>query len=102
MDKGCGLSTVCSVVSKPHWYPAKLALEWNLKCGGVNQQIPSNKMGILSSSGTMVVNVDMTHPFPGSREDTPIVGGAVAGIDEKCGKWHAKRLLPGRRMDGGS
>lgn len=50
----------------------------------------------------MVVNVDMTHPFPGSREDTPIVGGAVAGIDEKCGKWHAKRLLPGRRMDGGS
>jgi len=86
-------------------YLANLALEWNLKCGGVNQQIPSNKTGILLSLKTMVVGVDVTHPSPRSREGTPSVAGVVASIDEKCGKWPAgspKRLLPGRRMDGGS
>ncbi len=53
----------------------------------------------------MVVDVDVTHPSPGICEGTPSVAGVVASIDEKCGKCHAsspKRLLPGRRMDGGS
>lgn len=86
-------------------YLVNLALEWNLKYGGVNQQIPCNKMGILSSSKTMVAGKDVTHPSPESRENTFSVAGVVASIGEKCGKWHAsspKRLLSGRRMDGGS
>ena len=94
-DVRYGLSTVCSVASKLQTergrpqYLANLALKWNLKGGGVNQQIPSNKTGILSSSKTMVVGIDVTHPSPGSREGAPSVAGVVASIDEKCGQWPA-------------
>ncbi len=58
-------------------YLAILALKWNLTCGGVNQQTPSYKMGIFSSSKTIVVGVDVTHPSPRSREGTPSVAGVV-------------------------
>ncbi len=58
-------------------YLANLALEWNLTCGGVNQQIPSYKMGIFSSSKTIVVGVDVLHPSPRSCEGTPSVAGVV-------------------------
>ncbi len=35
-------------------YLANLALKWNLKGGGVNRQIPSNKLGILSAASDRV------------------------------------------------
>jgi len=71
-------------------YLANLALEWNLKCGGVNQEIPSNKTGILLSLKTMVVGVDVTHPSPGSREGTPSIAGVVASIDEMACRFSQK------------
>ncbi len=94
-DVRYGLSTVCSVASKLQTergrpqYLANVALKWNLKGGGVNQQLPSNKMGILSTSKTMVVGIDVTHPSPGSREAAPSVAGVVASVDEKYGQWPA-------------
>ena len=45
--------------------------------------------GVLSSSKTMVVCIDVTHPSPGNREGAPSVVGVVASIDEKCGQWLA-------------
>ena len=90
-DVRYGLSTVCSVASKlrTEWghpqYLANLALKWNLKGGGVNQQIPSDEIGFLSNSKTMVIGVDVMHPSPRSREGAPSVAGVVASIDERCG-----------------
>ena len=45
--------------------------------------------GVLSSSKTRVVCIDVTHPSPGNREGAPSVVGVVASIDEKCGQWLA-------------
>lgn len=94
-DVKYGLTTVCSVASKLQaergrpQYLANVALKWNLKRGGVNQQLPPNKMGILTNSKTMVVGIDVTHPSPGSREGAPSVAGVVASIDNRYGQWPA-------------
>ncbi|KAI9795475.1 MAG: hypothetical protein M1833_007005 [Piccolia ochrophora] len=94
-DVRYGLHTVCSVASKLQsergrpQYLANVALKWNLKQGGVNQQIPSNKLGILSSAKTMVVGIDVTHPSPGSREGAPSIAGVVASVDDKYAQWPA-------------
>ncbi|KAI9845325.1 MAG: hypothetical protein M1837_004947 [Sclerophora amabilis] len=94
-DVKYGLHTVCCVAAKldkekgrPQ-YLANIALKWNLKRGGINQQVPPNKMGILTSKKTMVVGIDVTHPSPDSRKDAPSVAGVVASIDSKFGQWPA-------------
>ena len=88
-----GVHTICSVGSKLQKaspsYLANVALKWNLKAGGLNHQIPSDKMGILSSSMTMVVGIDVTHPSPGSREKSPSIAGVVASIDQHYGQFPA-------------
>lgn len=94
-DVKYGLSTVCCVTSKLQTergrdqYFANVAHKWNLKRGGVNQQLPSNKLGILSTSKTIAIGIDVTHPSPGSRQGAPSVAGVVASIDDKFGQFLA-------------
>lgn len=72
-------------------YLANVALKWNVRFGGVNQQVPATeqplapgKPNILApASRTMLVGIDVTHPSPGSQEDSPSVAGVVASIDAR-------------------
>lgn len=72
-------------------YLANVALKWNVRFSGVNQQVPATeqplapgKPNILApASRTMLVGIDVTHPSPGSQEDSPSVAGVVASIDAR-------------------
>lgn len=96
-DVKYGLTTVCSVAGKidkdvrdsRSQYFANVALKWNLKRGGINQQLPQDKMGILGTTKTMVVGIDVTHPAPGTPEGSPSIAGVVASFDNKYGQWPA-------------
>lgn len=96
-DVAHGLTTVCAVAAKLEknnkgsraQYLANVALKWNLKRGGINQQLPPDKMGILGNTKTMLVGIDVTHPSPGSQEGAPSIAGVVASIDSKYGQWPA-------------
>ena len=96
-DVKWGLTTVCSVAEKIQkdnkgsraQYLANVALKWNLKRGGINQQLPQDKLGILGTTKTMLVGIDVTHPSPGSQEGAPSIAGVVASIDNKYGQWPA-------------
>ncbi|SLM41349.1 Stem cell self-renewal protein Piwi [Lasallia pustulata] len=95
-DVKYGLTTVCSVAAKIEkdnngsrsQYLANVALKWNLKRGGINQQLPQDKWGILKQK-TMLVGIDVTHPSPGSQEGAPSIAGVVASIDDRYGQWPA-------------
>ena len=95
-DVKYGLATVCSVAAKLEkdnngsrsQYLANVALKWNLKRGGINQQLPQDKWGILKQK-TMLVGIDVTHPSPGSQEGAPSIAGVVASINDKYGQWPA-------------
>ena len=92
-DVKYGVHSVCSVASKltkpsgRSQYLANIALKFNLKRGGLNQQIPADKMGLLADGKTMVMGIDVTHPSPGSQENAPSVASVVASIDKRCGQW---------------
>lgn len=89
------LSTVCSVASKlqTEWehsqYLTNMTLKWNLKDSEVNQQISSNKMNILSTSKTMIVDINVTHPSSESRETALSVADVVVSINKKYHQWSA-------------
>ena len=93
-DVRYGLSTVYSIIAELQTEPgclqylANLALKWNLKGGGVNQQILFNKMVCLSFQ-TMSVGIDVTHASPESREGAPSVICVVPSVDERYGQWPA-------------
>ncbi|KAL8652070.1 MAG: hypothetical protein Q9226_004420 [Calogaya cf. arnoldii] len=70
-------------------YCANLAHKFNLKLGGLNQTLPSEKLGILRDGKTMLVGMDVTHPSPGSLEGSPSIAGVVASIDGYYGQWPA-------------
>lgn len=94
-DTKAGKHTICVVGSKianPRGrdkYFANVALKFNLKLGGRNQEIDNNKLGVISEDKTMVVGLDVTHPSPGSAETAPSVAGMVASIDKYLGQWPA-------------
>lgn len=96
-DVKYGFTTVCSVAKKIDkdfkdsraQYFANVALKWNLKRGGINQQLPPEKMGILGTTKTMLIGIDVTHPSPGSPEGAPSVAGVVASIDNRYAQWPA-------------
>ena len=102
-DVKYGLHTVCCVAAKlgndrgrPQ-YLANVALKWNLKRGGVNQQVSPGSLGILTKTRTMVVGIDVTHPSPGSMEEAPSVAGVVASINDRFAQWPASvRIQKGR------
>ncbi|KAL8838989.1 MAG: hypothetical protein Q9170_001919 [Blastenia crenularia] len=102
-----GIHTVCSVGEKFHGgdkpfgkgtYWANLAHKFNLKLGGVNQTLPSDKLGILADGKTMLAGMDVTHPSPGSIEGAPSIAGIVASIDGRYGQWPGSiRTQKGRK-----
>ncbi|KAL9597740.1 MAG: hypothetical protein Q9219_004934 [cf. Caloplaca sp. 3 TL-2023] len=86
-----GIHTVCSVGdfnSKKPEYWANVAHKFNLKLGGINQMLPSNKLGVLAEK-IMLVGMDVTHPSPGSIEGAPSIAGVVASVDGRYGQWPA-------------
>lgn len=92
-DVEFGLATVCAVGSKlcknQDQYFRNLALKFNLKLGGHNQEVKTQRPSILDEDKTMVVGIDVTHPSPGSSEHAPSVAGMVANIDRRMGQWPA-------------
>ena len=94
-DTKAGVHTICVVgqkFSNPRGqdkYFANVALKFNLKLGGTNQMIDSNKLGIIGEDKTMVVGLDVTHPSPGSSGKAPSIAGMVASIDKNLGQWPA-------------
>ncbi len=92
-DVKYGLATVCSVGSKlaknQDQYFRNLALKFNLKLGGNNQEVKNQRLGFLEEDKTMVVGIDVTHPSPGSTSGAPSVAGMVANIDKRLGQWPA-------------
>lgn len=75
--------------SGPAQYLANVALKFNLKRGGINQQLPKDKMGILDDGNTMLMGLDVTHPSPDSQKGAPSIAACVASIDKRCGQWPA-------------
>ena len=75
--------------SGPAQYLANVALKFNLKRGGINQQLPKDKMGILDDGNTMVMGIDVTHPSPDSQTGAPSIAACVASVDKRCGQWPA-------------
>ncbi|KAL8996746.1 MAG: hypothetical protein Q9169_003817 [Polycauliona sp. 2 TL-2023] len=68
-------------------YAANIAHKFNLKLGGINQTIPSNRLGMLGDGKTMLVGMDVTHPSPGSLPNSPSIVGVVANTDSRFGQW---------------
>ncbi|KAL8720464.1 MAG: hypothetical protein Q9225_002689 [Loekoesia sp. 1 TL-2023] len=85
-----GIHTICSVGNLFHdkgaQYWANIGHKFNLKLGGINQTLPSDKLGILAEK-TMLAGMDVTHPSPGSLEEAPSIAGVVASIDGRYGQW---------------
>ncbi|KAL9005566.1 MAG: hypothetical protein Q9188_001658 [Gyalolechia gomerana] len=85
-----GIHTICSVgdhlQKKGPQYWANIGHKFNLKLGGINQMLPSDKLGILADK-TMLAGMDVTHPSPGSIEGAPSIAGVVASIDGRYGQW---------------
>ncbi|KAL9031872.1 MAG: hypothetical protein Q9196_000127 [Gyalolechia fulgens] len=85
-----GIHTICSVGDYLHekgaQYWANIGHKFNLKLGGINQMLPSEKLGILAEK-TMLAGMDVTHPSPGSIEGAPSIAGVVASIDGRYGQW---------------
>ncbi|KAL8789958.1 MAG: hypothetical protein Q9213_000844 [Squamulea squamosa] len=80
-------------------YCANIAHKFNLKLGGLNQTLPSEKLGILRDGKTMLVGMDVTHPSPGSLEDSPSIAGVVASIDGRYGQWPASMQAQKSRQE---
>lgn len=107
-DVKVGVHTVCVVGSKfnkdpeakgQKQYFANVALKFNLKLGGINQQIDNTKLGIINEDKTMVVGVDVTHPAPGSASNAPSVAGMVASVDKRLGQWPADLRIQESRKE---
>lgn len=86
-----GIQTVCSVgnlfSTKGPQYWANIGHKFNLKLGGINQTLPSERLGILGDGKTMLAGMDVTHPAPGSLDGAPSIAGVVASIDGRYGQW---------------
>jgi eukaryotic translation initiation factor 2C len=90
-DVSAGVHTICVVAQKfakgdPQYF-ANVALKFNLKLGGVNQVLATERLGLIKEDKTMVVGIDVTHPAPGSAKNAPSVAGMVASIDRYLGQW---------------
>uniref|UniRef100_A0A183I9W0 Piwi domain-containing protein n=1 Tax=Soboliphyme baturini TaxID=241478 RepID=A0A183I9W0_9BILA len=66
-----------------------LALKINMKVGGVNSRIASDKIAkeCLVNENTLVLGVDVTHPT--RNEPLPSIGAVVGNIDADCTKFYA-------------
>ena len=102
-DVQIGIHTVCVVAEnlarKGLQYYANVALKFNLKLGGVNQLVDSDRLGLINEDRTMVVGLDVTHPSPGSAEGAPSVAGMVASIDKWLAQWPATLRIQASRQE---
>lgn len=88
-DVMAGIHTVCVLsenLNRGLQYYANVALKFNLKCGGVNQLLPT-QLGFLHGGDAMVVGIDVSHPAPKSMEGTPSIAAVVASVDDRYGQW---------------
>ena len=102
-DVKLGIHTICVVGSKfaklqPQYF-ANVALKFNLKLGGTNHLVDSQKLGIINEDKTMVVGIDVTHPSPGSASNAPSVAGMVASVNRWLGQWPADLRIQESRVE---
>ena len=87
-----GIHTICSIGSKlskengQGMYMGNLALKFNLKGGGVNQEVPNTLIKPLDNN-TMIMGIDVTHPSPGSAKGAPSIASAVASKNSRLAQW---------------
>jgi eukaryotic translation initiation factor 2C len=87
-----GIHTICSIGSKlskekgQGMYMGNLALKFNLKGGGVNQEVPNTLIKPLDNN-TMMMGIDVTHPSPGSAKGAPSIASVVASRDSRLAQW---------------
>jgi hypothetical protein len=102
-DVKLGLLNICTLGEKfakaNDQYYSNVALKFNLKLGGRNQYLDTNKLGIIAEGKTMVVGIDVTHPSPGSASNAPSVAGIVASVDEWLGQWPADLRIQTARQE---
>ncbi|KAL4782559.1 ribonuclease H-like domain-containing protein [Aspergillus varians] len=111
-DVQIGISNICALAAKlfkqNDAYIANLCLKVNLKLGGVNQVLGTEKPGIISEGKTMVVGIHATHTstLPAAG-DVPAVVGMVASVDKHLAQWpadieiespHHKKVAPLDKM----
>ena len=110
-DCTVGIHTIC-IVKYPNWRPGlqnkgrdvreikqdadnltNLMLKCNLKLGGTNTALAydphDDEVRRLSSSTTMIVGADVTHPGPGSMNDCPSIAAVVASVDDMFNQYPA-------------
>ncbi|KAL8868287.1 MAG: hypothetical protein Q9174_005088, partial [Haloplaca sp. 1 TL-2023] len=106
-DVHFGVHTVCSQLTKmiknhsvnPD-YAANVAHKFNLKLGGSNQNISTDRLpGMLRDGKTMLVGMDVTHPSPGSLKGSPSIAGVVSSIDGKYCQWPASMRAQASRQE---
>lgn len=105
-DRDFGIHNVCAVGTKlakergRDQYIANVALKFNLKLGGVNQEVDRKSLGIVGENKTMVVGIDVTHPAPGSASNAPSISAMVASVDNSLAQWPATlRIQRGKQED---
>ena len=102
-DTELGIHTVCVIGNgitdqknsrkfynkDPEQYFANVILKMNLKLGGINHKLAtkSQPLEFIERGTTMVVGIDVTHPFPGSSQYAPSVFAVVASMDECLAQW---------------
>ncbi|KAI1284237.1 ribonuclease H-like domain-containing protein [Xylaria sp. FL0933] len=90
-DVKYGVHTICSVGSKiakgGDQYLRNEALKVNLKLGGDNHLVQSERLGLIAQNKTMVVGIDVTHPDAGSSDSAPSIAAMVASVDTKLSQW---------------
>ena len=97
-DVDYGINTVCVVGDGKKFYKpsaqqyfANVALKINLKLGGTNHVLQSQKA---LYKNTMVIGIDVTHPSPGPTKRTaPSVAAMVASIDDQVFPSHVHCFL---------
>lgn len=98
-----GIPNVCNIGKKfssdrgQAQYMANVALKFNLKKGGINHYVAADEIKPLDDR-TIVFGIDVTHPSPGSSDNSPSIAGVVASVDTKFSQWPASiRTQTGRQ-----
>ncbi|CDW95239.1 hypothetical protein [Sporisorium scitamineum] len=68
-----------------HQYVANVSMKINVKLGGINHVVSSERDLPRFGSQTMLIGADVTHPGPGS--DRPSIAGSVATVDGGARKY---------------
>lgn len=111
-DTRIGVHSVCMTEAKlwdnvqhpnrSSGYFGNVALKVNAKMGGTNHTVypkTKQKLGIIDEGKTMVVGLDVTHPQPGSKSDSPSVAGIVASVDVNLIQWPGHLRVQQRRLE---